>query len=606
VAPVFSRQVRTLRGAILLVTLLGLVTRAPWLDADPSVFKQAAELTDEGFWAHNARTAVVLGREFPDDLAQAPAAAPLFHWVVTGIFRGLGAGLAPLRIVSVAAAILLLPLAMALVAGAAGLRAAVLLGVLVLANHELFAFARLGMPEMLHLLFATAGALAWLRRRGRWGAAVAGALFAGAMLAKLNVLVMLGFSGVWMLEALQAHGGRRCVRADVIAFAAGAATLLVPWALAYYLPHATLFGLNNVALNRDRLALTPSDLGRLPLHFVNNPFWGLPSTFVLLGLAARYLVRLPPRFTTGWRAGIQSLSPLETLTIGWLLGIALPTAILVRAVGERRVLALLIPLAVLAVLGAFARDPVAPGGRASTAAIGILVATSLITGVALVFGAGHGARVPTGSGLTVLLLAAGALTMLLSWLGAQGWLTTGRAACATAVVAAVAPALSLGAFAAWATSAPAWATALAGLVLMAAMVAADRRAVFAALAVYVVWGAWAIGANVLRPTYSVRDASATLQTLTKPGDVVAGAYAHLLAIETDALPLWYTPRRDFNRLLNADPARFDVRWVLIGEGRTTTQVEDYPFALTRVREIPLMPAPQGGYKTVVTLYRRAD
>ena len=593
---------RTLRGAILLFTLLGLVTRAPWLDADPSVFKQAAELTDEGFWAHNARTAVVLGREFPDDLAQAPAAAPLFHWVVTGIFRGLGAGLAPLRIVSVAAAILLLPLAMALVAGAAGPRAAVLLGVLVLANHELFAFARLGMPEMLHLLFATAGALAWMRRRGRWGAALAGALFAGAMLAKFNVLVMLGFSGVWVLEALQSQR----VRADAAAFASGAAVVLTPWALAYYLPHATLFALNNLALNRDRLALTPSDLGRLPLHFVNNPFWGLPSTFVLLGLAARYLVRLPPRFTSGWRAGIRSLSPLETLAIGWLRGMALPTAILVRAVGERRVLALLIPLAVLAVLGACSRDRVAPGGRVSPAAIGTLVATSLITGVALVFGAGHGARVATGSGVAVLLLAAAALTMLLSWLGAQGWLTTGRAACATAVVAAVAPALSLGAFAAWATSAPAWATALAGLVLMAAMVAADRRAVFAALAVYVVWGAWAIGLNVLRPTYSVREASSALHVLTKPGDVIAGAYAHLLAIETDALPLWYTPRRDYNRLLNADLARFDVRWVLIGEGRTTTQVDDYPFALTRVREIPLMPAPRGGYKTVVTLYRRSE
>jgi hypothetical protein len=148
--------------------------------------------------------------------------------------------------------------------------------------------------------------------------------------------------------------------------------------------------------------------------------------------------------------------------------------------------------------------------------------------------------------------------------------------------------------------------ALAGLVLMAAMVAADRRAVVAAVAVYVVWGVWAIGVNVLRPTYSVRDASAGLQTLTKPGDVIAGAYAHLLAIETDALPLWYTPRRDYNRLLNADLSRFDVRWVLIGEGRTTTRIDDYPFTLTRVREIPLLPAPQGGHKAVVTLYRRAD
>src|SRR5581483_4559749 len=174
--------------------------------------------------------------------------------------------------------------------------------------------------------------LAWLRRRSWIGAALAGALFALAMLAKLNVLVAAGFAGVWALEALQ---GRR-LRADVARFAAGGALMMVPWLLAYYVPHAALFSLNNLALNRDRLLLAPSDLGRLPLHFVSNGFWGLPSTFLVLTLAARHLVRMPARFAEGWRAGVRALAPLETLALGWLLGMALPTALLVRAVDERR------------------------------------------------------------------------------------------------------------------------------------------------------------------------------------------------------------------------------------------------------------------------------
>ena len=591
-------------GAILLLTVLVLVTRVAWLDADPSLFKPPAELTDEGFWAHNARTAIVLGREFPDDLAQSPASAPLFHWLVTGVFRIFGVGLAPLRAVSVAAAVLLVPLTVALIAPMAGIRTAVLIGMVVIANHELFAFARLGMPETLHLLFAVAGALAWLRRRGWATSALAGALFAVAVLAKFNVLVGIGFAAVWALEALQGHRPR--LRADIVAFAGGAAVVIAPWALAYYVPHAPLFALNNVALNRDRIALTPSDLGRLPLHFVNNPFWGLPSTFVLLALAARYLVRLPARFATGWRDGVRSLSPLETLALGWLFGMAVPTAIFVRAVGERRALALLIPLAMLAVLGTLTHEPIARGGHASRSVIAVLVLASTITGVALVFGAGYGFVFWTASGRATVLLAAGALAALLWWVAAHGWLTTGPAACATAVVAAVAPALSLGAFGAWIASAPVALTACAGLLVGAAIAAGGRRAAVAAFVLYVAWGAWAIGVNLWRPTFSVRDASAALDTVTKPGEVVAGPYAHLLAIETDALPLWYTPHRAYNQLLNADLARFDVRWVLIGEGRTTARVEDYPFGLTRVRELPLFPTPRGGYKAAVTLYRRVD
>jgi hypothetical protein len=596
--------VRTPGGAILLLSLLVLVTRAAWLDADPSLYKQPAELTDEGFWGHNARTAVVLGREFPDDLAQSPAAAPLFHGLVTGVFRVVGVGLAPLRVVSVAAAVLLLPLTMALVSPPAGRRDALLIGILVLVNHELFAFARLGMPETLHLLFAVAGALVWIRRRGWATSALAGVLFAVAMLAKLNVLVLAGFAAVWALEALQTRKARLLV--DVAAFAAGLAAVITPWALAYYRPHATLFSLNNIALNRDRVALTASDLGRLPLHFVNNPFWGLPSTFVLLALAARHLVRLPARFAGGWRDGVRSLSPLETFALGWLLGMALPTAIFVRAVGERRVLALLIPLAVLAVLGLSAQEPVARA-RASRAAVAALLAAIVLIGAALVFGAGYG-FVWRGFGgpCAITLLVVAALAVLLWRLAAHGWLTTGRAACATAVVAAVAPALNLGAFAAWVTSVPAAPVALAGLGVMAAVVAGGQRVAVAAFVLYVAWGVWAIGVNLVRPTYSVRDASAALATLVKPGDVVAGPYAHLLAVETPALPLWYTPRHAYNRLLNADLTRFDVRWVLVGEGRTTTRTDDYPFRLTRVRELPLFPAPRGGSKSTVTLYRRSD
>jgi hypothetical protein len=162
-------------------------------------------------------------------------------------------------------------------------------------------------------------------------------VFGLSLLAKLNVLVLVGFAGAWLLEWLRG----RALRRDLLVFAAGLAAVLAPWLALYYLPHAALFGLNNLALNRDRVALQLSDLGRLPLHFMANSFWGLPSTWLLLALAGLHVLT-HARGHDGWRAALKALSPVEVLALGWLLGIGLPTALFVRAVGERRVLVALV------------------------------------------------------------------------------------------------------------------------------------------------------------------------------------------------------------------------------------------------------------------------
>jgi 4-amino-4-deoxy-L-arabinose transferase-like glycosyltransferase len=589
-------------AVLVLLTALALATRLPYLDADAARFKAMDELFDEGYWAHNARAAVLFGTPYPDDLAQAPASAPLYHWITEAIFRAAGVGFTQLRVSSAIASSLLVGAVWVLVAAEAGRRAALGAALLVLLSHELFAFGRLGMPEALQLLLVIAGAGVWIHRRNTRWAAGAGLLFAAALLAKLNPVLVFGFAGVWILERRQRRLGRR----DVAAFAVCFIVPLAVWAVAWYLPHRALFDLTNRALNRDRAALALGDLGRLPLHFLSAPFWGLPGSLALGVLAALALTRLR-----------SPLTRLETLAVGWLAGALIPMAFLVRSVGERRVLIVPVLLAILVAVDRGAGQAVTSDRAAPSRGLAIAAAlASVLTIVATVFIAGHGARLLSPWGLGVIA-GAGAIAIACdrgrAWLGARALTALLVAALATL------PALAFGRFCAWLatgrdTGAPALAvTAAAAALALAVLVLVGRgdgprRAVLAAYGAY---GVVAIGINLVAPTFSVRDASRAIGTTAPDGGVIVGALAHTLSLENRTQPVWYTPRRARNNLLNADLGRFDVRFVLTSTPPIRfffADVDDYPYALFPVGRFAIAPAPRlaGGApppKTTLTLYR---
>jgi 4-amino-4-deoxy-L-arabinose transferase-like glycosyltransferase len=604
-----SPRTRTLL-VVLALAAAALATRLAVLDADPSRFKRVHELFDEGYWAHNARAAVLFGVRYPDDLAQAAASAPLFDWITERVFRLAGVGYTQLRVTSAIASVALVPLVWALVAAGAGPRAALAAALLVLTNHELFAFGRLGLPESLQLLLAIAGAGAWTMRRRPRDAAVAGILLALALLAKLNVVLVLGFAGVWALEAWQ----RRLRIGEVAVFVAGFVPPVAAWGVWGYLPNRPLFALNQLALNRDRVAQQWSDLVRLPLHFLDADFWGLPSTYLLLLLAAVHLARARPR-------SVRDLTRLETLALGWLAGIALPSALLVRSIDERRFLVVPVLLAILAAPSWHRvpreHDPGLRPAREASRGLALGAAAAIaIVGVALLFRAGHGTRLWSPPIAVLAVAALAALGIGLDRLRAR----LGRRALVAVMVAALAllPALNAGEFVAWLVrgveaDAPVLARGVAVVVVAVALLVAFApapRATRGLAAAYGLYAVLAIGAGLGAPTFTLRDASRAIAAAAPPDAVVVGALAHTLSLENRTRPVWYTPKRALNNLLNADLARFDVRLVLtlIPPSRFYLEAEEYPFPLTPVGRFGVYPAPHLGgpprTKIVLTLHRR--
>ena len=174
------------------------------------------------------------------------------------------------------------------------------------------------------------------------------------------------------------------------------------------------------------------------------------------------------------------------------------------------------------------------------------------------------------------------------------------------MIVALVPARNLGHYVEWISPLPWWVPMTIGVVAVALVVTtASPASAWLVLAACLAWGGVAIGINLARPTYTLRDASAAIGARTERGDVIVGTFAHALAFANATHPVWYTPKRRYNQLLNQDLGRFPVRWVLTGEASQSPTAEHYPFPLTPVAGFDLLPAPRGGPKVHVDLYRRA-
>jgi hypothetical protein len=262
----------------------------------------------------------------------------------------------------------------------------------------------------------------------------------------------------------------------------------------------------------------------------------------------------------------------------------------------------------------------APPRRSASRALAIAAALAVVVvGVALVFHAGHGVVVRSWPGAAAVVAAMIALGVALDRTRARAG---EREVGAVLVIAlALLPAMSFGSFVAWLVtgvegSAPVLAAVLTVAVLAATVFVlgwGGARAPRMVTAAYVVYAVVALGINLVAPTFTLRDASRILGTVAPPGAVVVGAMAHPLSFENRTHPVWFTPRRPRNDVLNADMTRFDVRLVL-----TVTppmlfffpDPGDFPFPLVSAGRFGLYPAPHivgaPPPKIPLTLYRRAD
>ncbi|HEU4429461.1 MAG TPA: glycosyltransferase family 39 protein, partial [Myxococcota bacterium] len=207
--------------AIVLVALAGL--RFARLDADPSPLLASDHLTDEGWWAHNARNHALFGRWILDEHNPPLYGAPLWTAALRGSYAAFGVGLWQTRFVSALAGLATCALVYAFVRRSAGRNAALLATLVFGLDPFALAYHRSGFVEPFMVAWLTACLLALDAAAKRPAlAALAGALFAGAVLAKVWAAgALVGPLGYWTIRLAQESGAARRILREAALFAAG-------------------------------------------------------------------------------------------------------------------------------------------------------------------------------------------------------------------------------------------------------------------------------------------------------------------------------------------------------------------------------------------------
>lgn len=178
-------------AALALVVGLGALLRL----VAPGVFPEV--LPDEGLWTNSTKNGLLFGDPFMDGRTHL-LLSPLFHLACWPLFALFGPSIAAARVVSGLAGAAAVPLTYLLVLRLTGRRAPALAAALLFATDQSFVWAgRLAQVEAFQLVWLLGAAVA-LARPSRPGAALGGALFALALLAKTNSVFLLPVLGLWL------------------------------------------------------------------------------------------------------------------------------------------------------------------------------------------------------------------------------------------------------------------------------------------------------------------------------------------------------------------------------------------------------------------------
>ena len=224
-----------------LVLIAGL-PRLLFLDADPPADLHVHFITDEGWWAHNARQAALFGRWIMDDHNSPLWSAPAYSFLLWLVYRIAGVGLYQTRLLSGLAGVVVCLAVYGFVRREATPRVAFLAALLLAVGYFLLSNNRVAFTESVQLAFAVLTILAALRSRAAPGWAVvsaAGLLF--ALASKLSALpaalVIVALYASWLLPSRGSPLERALPRRSALVFLASLAAGSAVLALTFLAPH---------------------------------------------------------------------------------------------------------------------------------------------------------------------------------------------------------------------------------------------------------------------------------------------------------------------------------------------------------------------------------
>src|SRR5712692_8598140 len=225
---------RTTLGVCVLLAA-ALLLRVIKLDADPSALISRDFITDEGWWAHNARNALFYGQWRIDQYNLPLYSAYLYNLLLYLTFKLFGISFTTLRILSALGGWLTVVLVFLLVRHEINTRTAVFASVLLGFSNLHIEYSRTGFTESMLMFFLALTLWLWSLRRTR-------SLFAFVAGASLGLTVVTKITAIYFAPGvvLAAFGlaiKRTVSRRDALLFASGVMVSTAAYFLLFILPN---------------------------------------------------------------------------------------------------------------------------------------------------------------------------------------------------------------------------------------------------------------------------------------------------------------------------------------------------------------------------------
>jgi 4-amino-4-deoxy-L-arabinose transferase-like glycosyltransferase len=225
------------KWGLLIAVILMIVLRVVALRSDSYVRLDwsAGQLTDEGFYIHNARNVILFGHAQTDDFNNM-LLAPLLHYFQVFWFEIFGVGAVQARMISVLCSLLSLWLFWKALRRIFGVKIA-LVGALFLGfDHTYLLFNRMALMDTPAALAAIASFYFFVlgvTERNRWWRAIC--FFVSGVM--LGVLLGIRSLCAWLIPAPVAALWAGSRKKEVIALSVGFILAMSVWVVFWYLPH---------------------------------------------------------------------------------------------------------------------------------------------------------------------------------------------------------------------------------------------------------------------------------------------------------------------------------------------------------------------------------
>jgi 4-amino-4-deoxy-L-arabinose transferase-like glycosyltransferase len=557
------------KTTLVVCAILGaaLLLRVINLDADPSALISRDFITDEGWWAHNARNALFFGEWRIDEYNLGLNSAYLFNLLLYLVFRMFGIGFTTLRMLSALGGWLTVVLLFLLVRREINTRAAVFASALLAFSNLHIVYSRTGFTESVMVFFLALTLWLWSLRRAHYFFALIAGVSSGLMVVtKITAIYLIpGFVLAVAAAAIRQSVSRR----EALLFLSGIG-LAAAFGILFIVPNFgdwLRFNLQNGS--GSEWSTRPSSLIDSIPRLLGSPFYAeAPLVTALTVLSLCLLVVGASR--NGLTKTIRCAGELEVTSAMLLIGYLFFLSI-ARYQPERRFIPALLLMVVLSA-GVLEKGWTSLEGLANADyqmnPVGWFTVLFLLPtiGILEVRWRVLGPPLSIGSWVTKLIIIAGLIAIAVA-LSRGLWPYRFKRSLLVAsrfIFIVLVSFLALGivykALLLWGLNAEAWRSAVPGdrkgLLMIAAVVLACAGLVNRILQAGRRAAPWLIGACLLlealqistwlfQPTYTLKDANTFLATTLKSEDTVVTYYETLL-LSSPARVICRSVRRGFN------------------------------------------------------------